>query len=95
MRPVSEAAVRLVAGLPLSYLGAAGCAAAATTLLVVAGVDRIQAAVLPMFASYLLWLGLGLYAVGARSLWRACGVPVVLGIMGLGITMAIDAGGAW
>lgn len=95
MRPASEAGVRLVAGLPLSYLGAAGCAAAATTLLVVAGVDRLQAAVLPMYLSYLVWLSLGLYAVGASSLWRACGVPGVLGIVGFAITFAIEAGGAW
>lgn len=95
MRPASEVGVRLVAGLPLGYLGAAGCAAAAATLLVVAGVDRLQAAVLPMYLSYLAWLSLGLYAVGARSLWRACGVPGVLGIVGFGITFAIDAGGAW
>lgn len=95
MRGASEAAVRMVAGLPLGYLAAATSAAAATTLLVLAGVDRIQATSVPMFLSFLVWLGLGLYAVGARSPWRACGVPAMLAIVGFGITFAIDVGGAW
>lgn len=95
MRPASEAAVRLVAGLPLGYLAAAGSAAAVTTLLVIAGADRAQAVSVPMFLSYLVWLSVGLYAVGARSLWRAFGVPAVIAVIGFGVVFSIDAGGAW
>ncbi|MES1943871.1 hypothetical protein PC39_07149 [Salinisphaera sp. PC39] len=92
-RPVLEAVLRAFAALPLAYLAAASLAAATGVLLAFAGVPKTEAVGWPMLGSYLIWLALGLYAFGARSVLRAWAVPGLLALVAVAVVWRIDVGG--
>lgn len=89
-----EAIARVLAALPLAWLAATTSTAGAGSALVAAGAPRADATVWLMLAGLLLWLALGLYACGCRSVARAWAVPLALALIGGLAVWGFDTGGA-
>lgn len=92
--PIGEGLLRTIAALLFAWLAAAACSAAGASLLVAAGAPPSEASVWSLLGGLLLWLVLGVYACGCRSLPRAWLLPGALALLGAAIAWSVDAGGA-
>lgn len=86
-----DVAVRTAAAVAGGYFAAHAFSAFMALALPFARPDRVAAGTL---LAFVVWTVAALYAFAARSAWRACWVPVALGAVLLGATMAFPEYGA-
>lgn len=86
-----DVAARTASAAAGGYFAAHAFAAFMTLVLPFARPDRVVAGTL---LAFVVWCIAALYAFAVRSTWRACWVPVAVGIALLGVAMAFPESGA-